>query len=148
MKKESLEIAVTVSGTYWDKKPQFSIWIDDQLIEQTAISGESQQTHKFTTILTEGSHELKIRLENKTASDTQLINGSVHNDMLLNINDISIDNISLGQLLWDAEYILDMPQQYNGNEITKLDYCVNLGWNGTYVLNFSSPFYVWLLETL
>ena len=68
--------------------------------------------------------------------------------MLLNIKDIEIDSISLGQLVWSGEYLIDEPQEYNGTTITKLDHCVNLGWNGTYVLNFSSPFYIWLLESL
>jgi hypothetical protein len=68
--------------------------------------------------------------------------------MLLNIDDIVIDDISLGHLLWSADYLLDHPQEYQGQTITKLDNCVNLGWNGTYVINFTSPFYVWLLEKL
>ena len=68
--------------------------------------------------------------------------------MLLNIDGITIDDISLGQLLWNAEYILDKPQQYNSKEITELANCVNLGWNGTYVFKFTSPFYIWLLEKL
>ena len=148
MEHESLEFAVTVSGTYWDKKPQFSLWLDDHIVIQTSISSESQQTHKFTRTLEEGEHTLKIRLENKSSSDTQIVNGEVTNDMILNIDDITIDDISLGQLLWDAEYVLDKPQQYNGKEITQLSNCVNLGWNGTYVLKFSSPFYIWLLEKL
>ena len=148
MEHESLEFVVTVSGTYWDKKPQFSIWLDDQVIIQTSISSESQQPHKFTRTIDEGEHTLKIRLENKSSSDTQIVNGEVTNDMILNIDDITIDDISLGQLLWDAEYVLDKPQQYNGKEITQLSNCVNLGWNGTYVLKFSSPFYIWLLEKL
>ena len=148
MEHESLEFVVTVSGTYWDKKPQFSIWLDDHVIIQTSISSESQQPHKFTCTIDEGEHTLKIRLENKSSSDTQIVNGEVTNDMILNIDDITIDDISLGQLLWDAEYKLDKPQQYNGKEITQLDNCVNLGWNGTYVLKFTSPFYIWLLEKL
>ena len=73
---------------------------------------------------------------------------TIINDMLLNIKDIEIDTISLGQLVWSGEYLIDEPQEYNGTTITKLDHCVNLGWNGTYVLNFSSPFYIWLLESL
>ena len=148
MEHESLEFVVTVSGTYWDKKPQFSIWLDDHVIIQTSISSESQQPHKFTCTIDEGEHTLKIRLENKSSSDTQIVNGEVTNDMILNIDDITIDDISLGQLLWDAEYKLDKPQQYQGKEITQLDNCVNLGWNGTYVLKFTSPFYIWLLEKL
>ena len=69
-------------------------------------------------------------------------------DMILNIDDVIIDDISLGNLLWSAEYILDEKQIYQGQEIDRLDGCVNLGWNGTYVLKFSSPFYIWLLEKL
>ena len=148
MEHESLEFVITVSGTYWDKKPQFSIWLDDHVIIQTSISSESHQPHKFTCTIDEGEHTLKIRLENKSSSDTQIVNGEVTNDMILNIDDITIDDISLGQLLWDAEYKLDKPQQYNGKEITQLDNCVNLGWNGMYVLKFTSPFYIWLLEKL
>ena len=77
MEHESLEFAVTVSGTYWDRKPQFSIWLDDHVIIQTSISSESQQPHKFTRTIDEGEHTLKIRLENKTSSDTQIVNGEV-----------------------------------------------------------------------
>jgi hypothetical protein len=98
--------------------------------------------------LNEGDHTLKIRLENKTASDTLVENGEIVKDMLLNIDDIEIDDISLGNLLWSAEYLLDKPQEYKGNSINHLDGCVNLGWNGTYVLKFTTPFYVWLLEKL
>lgn len=148
MEQESLEFAVTVSGTYWDKKPQFSIWLDNKVIIQTEISSESLQTHKFTHTIDDGEHTLRIKLENKTDSDTQKVNDEVVNDMLLNINDITIDDISIGHLLWDSTFVLDKPHQYQGKEITQLDKCVNLGWNGSYMLKFNSPFYIWLLEKL
>jgi len=102
----------------------------------------------FEHTVDEGPHTLKIRLENKTISDTVIENGEVVKDMLLNIDDITIDEISLGNLLWSAEYILDEKQTYKGQEIDHLDGCVNLGWNGTYTLKFTSPFYIWLLEKL
>jgi hypothetical protein len=103
---------------------------------------------KFQRNVSEGPHTLKIRLENKTNADTVIKDGEVVNDLILNIDDIIIDDISLGNLLWSAEYILDKKQQYKGQEIDHLDGCVNLGWNGTYVLKFTSPFYIWLLEKL
>lgn len=148
MEQESLEFVVSVSGTYWDKKPQFSIWLDDHVIIQTSISSESLQPHKFTRTIDEGEHTLSIRLENKFPTDVRKVNDEIVGDMLLNIDDITIDGLSLGQLLLNADYKLDKPQQYNGKEITQLAKCVNLGWNGTYVLKFSSPFYIWLLEKL
>ena len=147
MNSENLKFDISLSGTFWGKKPQFSIWLDDQVIQQTELSGLTQDI-SFTRDLYEGEHSLKIRFENKTINDTVLENGQIVKDMLLNIDDITIDDISLGNLLWSAEYHLDNPQEYQGKTITKLDNCVNLGWNGTYVLNFTSPFYIWLLEKL
>jgi hypothetical protein len=148
MQEEKLSFVVTLSGTFWDRRPQFSIWFDDHVVAQSEIASPAQQIVNFERDVLEGDHTLKIRLENKTDADTITENGAVIKDMLLNIDDITIDDISLGNLLWSAEYILDRPQEYQGKTIDHLDSCVNLGWNGTYVLKFTSPFYIWLLEKL
>ena len=148
MNSENLKFDISLSGTHWGKKPQFSIWLDDHVVVQSEVSHESHQFN-FEREIIEGDHTLKIRLENKDQkTDTVVENNEVIKDMLLNIDDITIDDISLGNLLWSGEYHLDSPQQYQGKTITQLDNCVNLGWNGTYVLKFSSPFYIWLLEKL
>jgi hypothetical protein len=148
MHEESLSFQISLTGTFWDKHPQFSVWLDDYVITQTEIASEAEQIVNFERRISEGAHELKIRLENKTSADTIIENGNVVKDMLLNIDDITIDDISLGNLLWSAEYVLDKPQIYKGQTIDHLDGCVNLGWNGTYILKFTSPFYIWLLEKL
>ncbi len=148
MNNENLKFEISLSGTYWGKKPQFSVWLDDHPVVQTELANPTQ-TVTFEREVIEGPHELKIRLENKDQkTDTIIENGAIVKDMLLNIDDITIDDISLGNLLWSAEYHLDVPQVYQDKTITQLDSCVNLGWNGTYVLKFSSPFYIWLLEKL
>ena len=145
---EELKFEVKLSGTYWGKRPQYSVWLDDHVVMQSEIVSEAIQTVAFTKTIDSSDHTLKIRLENKTDQDTKVVNGEVVKDMLLNIEDIVIDDISLGNLLWNATYILDKPQLFQGKTIDHLDHCVNLGWNGTYVLKFSSPFYIWLLEKL
>lgn len=148
MNEENLTFQISLTGTFWDRRPQFSVWLDDHVITQTEITSPAEQIVRFEREVDKGSHILKIRLENKTTADTVIVNGKVVNDMLLNIDDITIDDISLGNLLWSAEYILDKKQTYKGQEIDHLDGCVNLGWNGTYTLKFTSPFYIWLLEKL
>lgn len=148
MHEENLSFKISLTGTFWDRHPQFSVWLDDHVVIQSEIASTAEQIVSFERKVDEGPHVLKIRLENKTTSDTVVENGEVVKDMLLNIDDITIDDISLGNLLWSAEYILDKKQTYKGQEIDHLDGCVNLGWNGTYVLKFTSPFYVWLLEKL
>ena len=146
MAEEKLSFVVTLSGTFWDRRPQFSIWLDDHVVIQSEIISTAQQPVAFERTVDEGPHTLKIRLENKTDSDTVLENSKVVKDMLLNIEDVTIDDISLGTLLWSAEYILDEPQKYQGKIIDHLDGCVNLGWNGTYILEFASPYYLWLVR--
>jgi hypothetical protein len=148
MQEEKLSFVVTLSSTYWDRRPQFSIWLDDHVVIQSEIPDSASHPISFERMIDEGPHTLKIRLENKTTADTIIENGDVVKDMVLNIDDVIIDDISLGNLLWSAEYILDKKQTYKGQEIDYLDGCVNLGWNGTYVLKFTSPFYIWLLEKL
>ena len=147
MPQESLNVEIKLSGKHWNKYPEFSVWIDDEKLIHDKLQFDIH-TVNLERDVSEGNHELKIRLENKTSQDTVIENGEIVKDMLLNIDDISIDDISLGNLLWSAEYLLDEPQEYQGKTITKLDHCVNLGWNGTYILKFSSPFYIWLLEKL
>ena len=148
MNEEKLSFVVALSGTFWERRPQFSIWLDDHVVTQSEIASSAEQIVSFERRVDEGQHELKIRLENKTLNDTVTENGQIIKDMVLNIDDIIIDDISLGNLLWSAEYILDEKQMYQGEEIDHLDGCVNLGWNGTYILKFSNPFYIWLLEKL
>ena len=148
MHEEKLSFVVTLSGTFWDKRPQFSDWLDQKQIVSSEIADESQQEVRFEQEVNEGPHTLIIRLENKTSDQTVLTDSGVMKDMLLNIDDITIDDLSLGNLLWSAEYKLDERQMYNGKEIDHMDGCVNLGWNGAYTLKFTSPFYIWLLEKL
>ena len=148
MQEENLSFKISLTGTFWDHRPQFSVWLDDHVVTQSEIASSAEQIVSFERRVDEGQHELKIRLENKTLNDTVTENGQIIKDMVLNIDDIIIDDISLGNLLWSAEYILDEKQMYQGKEIDHLDGCVNLGWNGTYVLKFSNPFYIWLLEKL
>ena len=148
MNEEKLSFVVSLIGAFWEKRPQFSIWLDDHQVVSSEIASTAIQPVAFERTVDEGAHTLKIRLENKTNQDTVVENGSVVKDMLLNIDDITIDDISLGNLLWSAEYKLDNPREYQGKEIDHLDGCVNLGWNGTYILKFTSPFYIWLLEKL
>lgn len=155
MHTEDLSFKITLSGTYHDKVPEYSIFLDDTLIKQASITQPTDvnEVIEFTSTVSEGSHELKIRLENKEDSDVLKDNYesedyNIIGDMLLNVIGIEVDEISLGQLIWDSEYIFDKPILVGKVLVTKLERCVNFGQNGTYILTFTSPFYLWLLEKI
>lgn len=145
---ETLTFRIGVSGTYWDKKPAYSICVNGVQQASATIDGPTGIVEyiEFTLALTEDAeHLLEIKLLNKTDSDviqspdkTEIVN-----DMLLNIESVEIDDIELGQLIWsNSEFV--------AADTTRptLKNCVNLGWNGSYQLKFDSPFYLWLLEKM
>lgn len=145
---ESLGFKIGLSGTYWDKKPIYSVLVDGVEYAKGAIVGDSNtvQIVEFTADLADDKdHSLQIRLENKTMSDVVESEDKsvILKDMLLNIESIEIDGIDMGQLKWSkSEFVGDSAER------PTLQNCVNLGWNGTYHFSFSCPFYLWLLENM
>jgi hypothetical protein len=145
---EKLHFKVTLSGTYWDKVPEYSILINNTQIQRAQLTQptDQEETIEFDVELADDEfHDLKIRLENKTDSDTveNQDKTAILRDMMLNIQKIEIDEIDLGNLISSKSL-------YTGDDASRpvLDKCVNLGWNGTWVLQFRSPFYIWLLENI
>lgn len=142
---ERLEFKIELSGTFWDKKPDFSIYINDELMS-SGTADNCKTIITFSSDFAEDkTHTLKIRLDNKTDDDTVVgKDGSIIKDMLLNIDSISIDSINLDLLKWsESEFI---PDDLDRRPIIKR--CVNLGWNGAYTLSFTLPFYIWLLSKM
>jgi hypothetical protein len=150
---EKLHFKIGLAGTYWDKRPKYSILFNDQVVVPvTQLDTKSYDQHsdifyiEFDQEVQEGSScKLGIRLENKTDSDTveNEDKTAIVKDMLLNICCIEVDEINLGDLLYKkAIFTGDDPNR------PVLDKCQDLGWNGTWVLEFESPFYIWLLENI
>jgi hypothetical protein len=143
---EKLSFKIALSGTYWKRRPEYSVWVNDEKIVQNTINAESDQIEhvEFEHEVTEGTYLIKIRLENKTPFDTveNADKTAIVKDMLLNIHSIEIDEIDLANLIYTSKFVADDADR------PTLERCVNLGWNGTYQLEFASPFYIWLLENI
>ena len=146
--KETLVFKIGLSGTYWGKIPQYAVLIDDKIVQKGSIKNspdlveyiefeqEFEETQEF---------DLSIRLTNKEESDTIMDESNTHilKDLLLNIVSIEVDGIELEILKWtESVFEPDDPKR------PTLKHCVNLGWNGTYKIRMSSPFYLWLLENM
>lgn len=166
---EKLLIKVGLSGTYWDRKPQFQILINGEVIKEGEISSPSGEVeyHEFEKEFTQSSnHVLGIRFLNKTrdqtvkAQDYTEENISIEKDMLLVFESLEIDNVSVpfgsdnglepryGVYKLDAA-VDDQWEEYKGQAgVRELPGTRHMGWNGVYEIEFGSPFYIWLLENL
>jgi hypothetical protein len=147
--KETVHFKLGIGATYWKKVPQYSILLNDNVIKENASidtpSDEFEYVEFDADLVEDETYVLKIRLENKDNSDTveNEDKTAILQDMLLNIHSLEIEEIDLGELIrTHTVFVADDPAR------PELKNCVNLGWNGTWSLPFTSPFYIWLLENL
>lgn len=149
---EPLKFKIGLSGTFWDRPPKFKIIVSGKEYFSEYINNPPNVTQYFEFVadLEDGDHMLEIQLVGKEFSDVlKSEDGSISNDQLLNIESIVIDDIDIGNLRYSAsKYTPFVKQEYDGKIVEYLDNCVNLGWNGTYSIGFTTPFYLWLLENL
>jgi hypothetical protein len=136
---EPVELKLTLSGTYWDKKPKARVYINDTVIFDDEVS-ETPVDVRWTGELSEGGHELIVELYDKDKYQTVLQNNHILKDQLLNIDSVSFDDI-------DISYLKHSLSKYEHDDQVELK-CVNLGCNGKWKLTFQVPIYIWLLENL
>lgn len=159
MSKEVLHFKIGLSGSSDKKFPAFNILVNETNYVSKTLSSPANQIEyfEFDAEVSEGDCKLILEFTNKTAYDTILdSNGNIIDDLLLNIESIEIDEIDLGSLIWTAsDYRPDYPKKYQylkkeaGEELPEsVSNCVNLGWNGKWILPFQSPFYIWLLQNI
>ena len=151
--KESLHFKIGISGTYWDKRPQYSIAIGDDIIKEgtTTVASDETEYIEFDYETDLDAPCLKISLLNKTDQDTVQNEDktAIVNDMLLNIVSVEIDEIDLGHLIYSlSEYHVDQPIEHCGETTQIVKNCVNLGWNGEWRWRWENPFYIFLLENI
>ncbi len=157
--QETLHFKIGLSSSSDKKQPEFNVYVNGELLVHDHVKSKKHETEyfEFFTNVIEGDCTLTIELKNKSIYDTVIDNdGKITDDLLLNIDSIEIEEIDLGSLLWTAsDYRPNYPQSYvtamlaQGKELApSVKNCVNLGWNGKWILPFQSPFYIWLLENI
>ena len=147
MDKELVHVKLGISGTYWDKKPQYRVEFNDTIMAQGEITADSNVTQYVEFDCEYDTQEvlLQVFLTNKTNSDTveNEDKTAIVRDMLLNIVSCEIDEIDLGNLIYElTEFVAEDSSR------PTLKNCVNLGWNGAWCLRWTNPFYIWLLENI
>jgi hypothetical protein len=142
----TVKFSCNISNTDYSAELGLEICIDDlQIFNQEWISGPVTFDYDFSD--SDGVHELKFVMKNKTRRHTQCdAEGNIINDARLVIVDIAFDEIKLGQMMTDLS-IYQHNFNGTGSDIQDKFYS-EIGCNGTVTLPFTTPVYMWLLENM
>jgi hypothetical protein len=142
---EQIDIAISLSSTFWKDPPRTKVYINSDLIFDDKITQPTDV--KWTGSLPEGKHKLTIELLDKNKYQTIVENDKIVKDQMLNIDAVSFDEIDIGYLKHSISKYYPDQIQHNGAPLLVND-CVNLGWNGKWDIEFTTPVYIWLLENI
>ena len=160
MATEKLKFKLKLYSDYWGAPPYIDVLINNDI----QWSGHVKKRDKEDPLFIEFDYEctetekynMTIRRSKKVQGDT-VVNekGDILHDSLLHIQNVEIDDINIGSLIYEAVYTPDYPKsivkqhEEAGKELPKNFNCVTtLGHNGDWTLPFESPFYMWLLKSL
>ena len=139
---EKIKFAITLGSDYQTVAPKARVAINDTVLFENTVESDVLivKTLEFDN---EGSHQLKIDLLDKLPEHTEIDEqGNVVKDSLLKIKKVIIEDIEIQNelsLVSESFYY-----EHSGEKHTLYD---TLGVNGTAVINFNTPFYMWVLET-
>ena len=159
MTTEKLKFKIELYSTFWDEKPKIEVCIDNESKYKYEVAGTEHKPNiiEFTHECThDKKYKLKLIRSNKGKNQTVLNKkGEIEKDQLLHIKYIEIDEIDIGALVYAGVYTPEYPepwysQQVKANKTPEKSFknATSMGHNGTWELEFKSPFYMWLLESL
>ena len=143
---ETIDISFDLTSSDYDCGLGFEVFYNNkQILNIDHVASDTPMA--FTLDAEDGDHELKFIMKNKTMDHTTIDeNGQIVKDACLNISNFCIENIELGYtFLEQCKYHHD----FNGTQDPIEDeFYGDIGCNGTVILKFSSPVYLWMLETV
>ena len=141
------QISCTIGTTDPTAELGLEIYLDDQPLYNTNHVTHESLPLVFGIEEDEAEHELRFVMKGKLPKHT-IVNkdGTIAKDANLVIDDLAFDEIELGQIFANQAVYT---HNFNGSKDTIEDKFFNImGCNGTVSLKFSTPIYLWLLETM
>ena len=156
---EKISFKIELYATFWDKPPIVEVFVNNDSQHKSEITGSEKEPTiiKFTKDLKAGEkYTLKFARTGKIKGQT-IVNdkGDILKDQLLHIKSIEIDEIDLGALVFEGLYTPVYPEPWHSQQVKNntappksIKNSTSMGHDGTWELQFESPFYMWLLENL
>jgi len=142
---EELNLKFEFSANFAQLPPQFSIYNNSDLIYP-----ETTVTDKYTA-------ELKVTVKDQTDNRflIQRFNHDQKTDQQLILESLYVDGIDIGTILIKGRYYPVYPEPWHSqqiaNNVTLPEYetgALQWGWNGRWELEYTVPFYTWMLKNV
>ena len=146
---ETVEVKFTLEPVWFNNAPNIKVAINNNILLDTQL--EEKLDFKQTVELSEDdSHQLTFTLYDKTDNDTVISeDGVIEKDTLIKISTLELEDIDLTSMLSLNKESFYYEHDTNGSaQLEKHTLYDTLGCNGTATINFTTPFYVWILENL
>lgn len=129
---------VTVSPIWWDELPEVSVFLGENKLFHDKISKD--KVINFDVILPKGKNNLSVSFHNKKDSDTRL---EEQKDKVIVVKSIEFFGIQSNRFIWEGKYYPEYPSHMTDqpNVLSSHNY---LSWNGTWVLEFTLPIFMWI----
>ena len=131
---------MTINPVSSTTAPHLIVRLDDTIVFDSFPKDAITITHEG--YLSAGTHRLEVEFLEKSDLDPQ---------QAILIEDLRINDISDKKFIWNGVYSPDYPEPWATEQrqqnielpsfLTNTDY---LGWNGRWILDFSSPIYTWI----
>lgn len=142
---ESCTVAFTAKSSHTDL--QLQVRLNGQTVSTPALT-DTEQGYSFEFDDVDGAvNTIEFEMSGKTAAHTSVTeSGEITHDELITISAVSVDEIELGHLFTEKAVY---QHNFNGTQpMTDDQFFGAMGCNGVVRFEFSSPFYLWLLENM
>ena len=141
---EKIKFKAVIESDYFNNPPHLRIHCDNDVLADFPVT-EKIVIEKELLVEDGKTYKLNFTLHDKSKYDTVIENEKIVKDTVVKIKNIELDDVDITSMLpMDKEkfyYIHDGSDE-------KYTFYNTMGINGTSTVEFSSPFYQWLLETL
>ena len=145
---EQLNIKFRLEPTWFNNAPNIKVCVGEQILLDTQLDTVLEYNHSIK-LAAEADHQLTFTLYNKTKYDTVVKDGIIEKDTLIKISKIQIEDVDITTMITlDNEKFYYEHDNNGSTALEKHTFYDTLGCNGTATINFTTPFYVWLLENL
>ena len=145
---ETVNIKFSLEPEWFNNAPKIKVAINDQILLDVEL-GTRLEYEQTVELEDDSNHQLTFTLYNKTKYDTVVKDGVIEKDTLIKISNIELEDIDLTSMLSLNKELFYYEHDNNGTtQLEKHTLYDTLGCNGTATINFTTPFYVWLLENL